>query len=188
MIRSYASVGGGRSNTASDYYASVSGGYGNEADDWYASVSGGRDNRAVGDFASVSGGIYFHEFDKFEGRHVPPYIVGNVFMFGGIAMLTPNDIFIVKYTADGQPGLDRHRDGSFVSFNLALSNSRGDYEGGGTRVWDAGEVEAKGKGSEEEAGPVLFLRHAKYVVSLNSRLSSVLRRSPPMRSAYFTSS
>ena len=36
-------------------------------------------------FASVSGGIYFHEFDKFEGRHVPPYIVGNVFMFGGIA-------------------------------------------------------------------------------------------------------
>ena len=44
-------------------------------------------------FASVSGGIYFHEFDKFEGRHVPPYIVGNVLMFGGIALLTPNDIF-----------------------------------------------------------------------------------------------
>ena len=29
-----------------------------------------------------------------------------------------------------------------MSFNLALSDSRGDYEGGGTRVWDAGEVEA----------------------------------------------
>ena len=51
-------------------------------------------------FASVSGGIYFHEFDKFEGRHVPPYIVGNVFMFGGCDDAQPygptNDMFLLQ--------------------------------------------------------------------------------------------
>jgi len=56
--------------------------------------------------------------------------------------LVPNDIFIVKYAPGEQPGLSRHRDGSLISFNLVLSRST-DYQGGGTLVWDAREIEAK---------------------------------------------
>lgn len=42
------------------------------------------------------------------------------------------DAFVVKYdAAKGQTFLAKHRDGSVVSFNVAL-NSRGEYEGGGT--------------------------------------------------------
>ena len=39
-----------------------------------------------------------------------------------IDRLTPNDIFVVKYTPEGQAGLDRHRDASSFSFNAALSD------------------------------------------------------------------
>ena len=39
-----------------------------------------------------------------------------------IDRLTPNDIFAVKYTPEGQAGLDRHRDASTFSFNAALSD------------------------------------------------------------------
>ena len=56
------------------------------------------------------------------------------------ARLTINDVFVVKYTPEGQPGLHRHRDGSFASFNLMLSDPE-DYEGGGTRMWDAANVD-----------------------------------------------
>lgn len=46
------------------------------------------------------------------------------------------DAFIVKYdAAGGQTMLAPHRDGSVLSFNVAL-NERGEYEGGGT--WFAG--------------------------------------------------
>jgi hypothetical protein len=58
------------------------------------------------------------------------------------AKLTINDVFVVKYTPEGQPGLHRHRDGSFASFNLMLSDQT-DYEGGGTRMWDANEVDKR---------------------------------------------
>ena len=57
------------------------------------------------------------------------------------AALTPNDIFLVKYTPEGQPGLHRHRDGSFASFNLMLSDPA-DYDGGGTRMWNTADVAA----------------------------------------------
>jgi len=46
-------------------------------------------------------------------------------------ILEPNDLFIAKYSAEGQGGLKQHDDGSFISFNLQLS-SPDDYEGGGT--------------------------------------------------------
>eukprot|EP00041_Stephanoeca_diplocostata_P025730 m.680396 g.680396 ORF g.680396 m.680396 type:complete len:386 (+) comp22810_c0_seq90:206-1363(+) len=42
------------------------------------------------------------------------------------------DIFIVKYDAHAQSGLRSHRDGSHMSFNVALNPST-DYSGGGTR-------------------------------------------------------
>ena len=59
-------------------------------------------------------------------------------------VLTPNDIFLVKYDASegGQKGLRRHRDGSTFSFNMMLSNP-GDYGGGGTRVWNATDTESR---------------------------------------------
>ncbi|KAJ8598580.1 hypothetical protein CTAYLR_001709 [Chrysophaeum taylorii] len=42
------------------------------------------------------------------------------------------DAFVVKYNAtNGQTRLEPHRDGSIVSFNIALNDLR-DYEGGGT--------------------------------------------------------
>jgi hypothetical protein len=42
-----------------------------------------------------------------------------------------SDLFIVKYKADDQSFLEIHKDGSFLSFNILLSNPR-DFEGGGT--------------------------------------------------------
>jgi len=51
-----------------------------------------------------------------------------------IDRLTTNDIFVVKYTPEGQAGLDRHRDASSFSFNAALSDPTS-YGGGGTRIW-----------------------------------------------------
>ena len=54
--------------------------------------------------------------------------------------LTINDAFLVKYAPNGQSGLRRHRDGSFASFNLALSTPDKDFEGGGTLVWDDNEI------------------------------------------------
>jgi len=41
------------------------------------------------------------------------------------------DLFIVKYKDDEQNFLEIHQDGSFLSFNILLSDSR-DFEGGGT--------------------------------------------------------
>ena len=41
---------------------------------------------------------------------------------------------MVKYTPEGQAGLDRHRDASSFSFNAALSDPTS-YGGGGTRIW-----------------------------------------------------
>jgi hypothetical protein len=42
-----------------------------------------------------------------------------------------SDLFIVKYKANDQSFLEIHKDGSFLSFNILLSNPR-DFEGGGT--------------------------------------------------------
>jgi len=42
-----------------------------------------------------------------------------------------SDLFIVKYKADEQNFLEIHQDGSFLSFNILLSNPH-DFEGGGT--------------------------------------------------------
>ena len=55
------------------------------------------------------------------------------------------DAFIVKYNASGgQTHLSPHRDGSVLSFNIAL-NPRDDYEGGGT--WFDGLERATGVGN-----------------------------------------
>ena len=45
--------------------------------------------------------------------------------------INPFDLFVVKYDATGQSGLDIHRDSSEISFVLLLSNPD-DFKGGGT--------------------------------------------------------
>ena len=42
-----------------------------------------------------------------------------------------NDLFVVKYEAASQNYLELHHDGSFLSFNILLSDNN-DFEGGGT--------------------------------------------------------
>ena len=42
-----------------------------------------------------------------------------------------HDLFVVKYKDSGQNYLDMHHDGSFLSFNILLSDTN-DFEGGGT--------------------------------------------------------
>jgi hypothetical protein len=54
----YATVGGGRSNTASIYFATVGGGEDNTAGHYWATVGGGDGNTASGGFAVVGGGSY----------------------------------------------------------------------------------------------------------------------------------
>ena len=49
-----------------------------------------------------------------------------------------NDVFVVKYTAEGQNKLDKHRDGSAFSFNILL-NSPNDFVGGGTIIEENGK-------------------------------------------------
>jgi predicted 2-oxoglutarate/Fe(II)-dependent dioxygenase YbiX len=41
------------------------------------------------------------------------------------------DLFVVKYKDDAQNQLEMHCDGSFLSFNILLSD-KNDFEGGGT--------------------------------------------------------
>ncbi|MFB6179666.1 MAG: tail fiber domain-containing protein [Halorientalis sp.] len=52
----YATVGGGRGNTASKRDSTVCGGYNNKAKGNYANVTGGQTNKAIGIFATVCGG------------------------------------------------------------------------------------------------------------------------------------
>ena len=47
------------------------------------------------------------------------------------SVITPYDVFVVKYDADAQNKLDLHRDSSVLSFVLLLSHPD-DFEGGGT--------------------------------------------------------
>lgn len=52
--------------------------------------------------------------------------------------LNCNDVFIVKYTMDGQRKLEKHRDGSAFSFNILL-NSEENFTGGGTIIEENGQ-------------------------------------------------
>lgn len=46
-------------------------------------------------------------------------------------MINVHDLFVVKYKDNGQSHLDMHHDGSFLSFNILLSDTN-NFEGGGT--------------------------------------------------------
>eukprot|EP00035_Acanthoeca_spectabilis_P036267 m.38617 g.38617 ORF g.38617 m.38617 type:complete len:464 (+) comp7859_c0_seq1:166-1557(+) len=51
--------------------------------------------------------------------------------------LIPRDVFVVKYSGDGRPGLPLHRDSCTLSFNVQLSDPE-DFRGGGTRLESLG--------------------------------------------------
>ncbi len=53
-----------------------------------------------------------------------------------------NDVFIVKYDAEKQSNLEKHKDGSAFSFNILL-NSPDEFEGGGTIFYEQIENEEK---------------------------------------------
>ena len=55
-INSYAFVGGGNSNTASQLFAFVGGGNGNNASSFYSSLGGGQNNNASGNSSFLGGG------------------------------------------------------------------------------------------------------------------------------------
>lgn len=48
--------------------------------------------------------------------------------------LDMNDVFVVKYEAENQNYLQKHKDGTAFSFNILL-NSSSDFEGGGTKFY-----------------------------------------------------
>jgi len=80
------------------------------------------------------------------------------------------DAFVVKYNASGgQTFLSPHRDGSVLSFNIAL-NPRSEYEGGGT--W----FEGLGSALPIERGHVCA--HASGVLHGGHPISSGIRRAP----------
>jgi hypothetical protein len=53
----YATVGGGRSNSVSGSYATIGGGQGNTASDSWTTVGGGQNNAASNTYAAVGGGV-----------------------------------------------------------------------------------------------------------------------------------
>ena len=75
------------------------------------------------------------------------------------------DLFVVKYTDNAQNHLDMHHDGSFLSFNILLSDQN-DFEGGGT-YFDDGLI------SYLEQGDVLIhssrIKHAGLPITKGTR-------------------
>ena len=103
-------------------------------------------------YASKNGGWNTHRHKHYPTTDLPIHIIPNVFSF--IASSLPNilenigkmygllnvkmnilDMFLVKYNENLQNSLELHKDGSILSFNISLSDTR-EYEGGGTLFED----------------------------------------------------
>ena len=76
-----------------------------------------------------------------------------------------SDLFVVKYRENGQNYLDMHHDGSFLSFNILLSDTN-DFNGGGTYFDD-------GLTTHLEQGDILIhssrIRHAGLPITKGTR-------------------
>ena len=76
-----------------------------------------------------------------------------------------NDLFVVKYNDNAQNHLEMHCDGSFLSFNILLSDTK-DFEGGGT-YFDDGII------SYPEQGDILIhsskIKHAGLAIVKGTR-------------------
>ena len=76
-----------------------------------------------------------------------------------------NDLFVVKYNDNAQNHLEMHCDGSFLSFNILLSDTK-DFEGGGT-YFDDGII------SYPEQGDILIhsskINHAGLAIVKGTR-------------------
>ncbi len=88
--------------------------------------------------------IKYNVLDKIEEK----YQVNKYF-------LDFNDVFIVKYEAEKQSGLEKHTDGSAFSFNILL-NSPEEFEGGGTIFYEQIENEEKSILVSNTKGGLLF--------------------------------
>ena len=80
-------------------------------------------------------------------------------------ILNIQDLFIVKYEATSQNYLELHVDGSFLSFNVLLSNTK-EFEGGGTYFDD-------GLTSYSEQGDMLIhsskIKHSGLAITKGKR-------------------
>ena len=81
-------------------------------------------------------------------------------------VVNPFDLFVVKYSANGQSFLDIHRDTSELSFIILLSDPS-DFEGGGTFY------EVYNKTFKHKKGEILFhcgkLRHSGLKITKGTR-------------------
>ena len=77
------------------------------------------------------------------------------------------DLFLVKYDASGQRSLPEHRDSSVISFNVALSQTGDDFQGGGTRFVISDRIENINQGSMlgHESG----VYHAGHPITVGTR-------------------
>ena len=95
------------------------------------------------DFSVVDAPALWSELSAVVERTVFPTLFELFFPTSSDATaLTLNDLFFVRYdatTAEGQRALEPHRDGSILSFNIALSSPE-DFVGGGTRFVGADVV------------------------------------------------
>lgn len=81
-----------------------------------------------------------------------------------------NDLFVVKYSAEQQQGLEVHTDAGDVSFMLALS-PRSSYSGGGT-AFDVLQQQGESPVHLEQGNAILFdarLRHEGLPISSGTR-------------------
>lgn len=87
------------------------------------------------------------------------------------------DAFVVKYAADGQPGLAHHVDDSEISFNILLSDEA-TFEGGGTHFDALGSAITPAQG--EMVSHCGLLRHAGREVTAGARyiLAGFVRARP----------
>lgn len=97
-------------------------------------------------------------------------IISNIFpIIGSHYNLNPFflnivDIFVVKYTVDGQNHLEFHRDGSIISFNILLND---EFEGGGTIIRHRSESGGISEVLHESETGDLFIHSGKLLHSGN---------------------
>lgn len=107
-------------------------------------------------YAAANGGWTKKRHNKYPTTDIPVNRVQTIFGFLLISIETIlqrikhfyqlgeinfniNDMFVVKYNENDQTELEPHKDGSFISFNIMLSDSS-EYNGGGTHFKDDDKI------------------------------------------------
>lgn len=100
-------------------------------------------------------------------------LMSSLFMFS-VEELAIEDLFLAKYSAaeGAQKGLDKHRDGSELSFVLTLNDPQKDFSGGGTRFVREGNKADLLIAPQQQGSAVFFCgqhNHAGSPVSAGTR-------------------